>query len=506
MPAPRPVLALALALAACRSPRTDLALGSDPEPAEPAAPRPAEAPAEEASAPLEDPALAALRAEYPKLLALDAARDRDGWFDMARALADKESLGRHFKRVDYAPPMSSRALAVAVGPGVGQPRYFYYSFGETAFEVPVHYFHPASTVKLAASVGALRTVGTLGLTGDVWLEFQDGEGGFAGKLADSVHEALMHSSNRDYNRLVRIAGFDALNVDYLSPTWGLPEMAIQARYGSREGPTLRSSPAIRYREGDKAGEIPAREGTSEHPTCKGNCATLFELHDVQRRVLLHDALPEGQRFPIDARDAARMKETMRITRKRLGRVPEEAFGAPVVIYNNVGRIPRVALLENATIVEPRSGRRVFMVASVAFPGVLGDSDQLVVPRLRALVRPLLDLALTHPLEGPGLQGDAGVRPEVVVRQHAGDASSLLVEVRGRAGEPARAWLGRSALEQRAPGGFVAAGVRPGTHVVVVELGPEGAPVGYRASLVEVPGPPEAGTRQASRRRRGSSGR
>ena len=490
-PVPRLSL-LPLLLAACVASGTEPA--GTPEPA-PTPAKPAPAVADRAPAPAApDPALPGLRAAHPIAVPLDPARDRDGWFAMARALADPHSLAAHYRGAGYDPPGFSRVLTVAVRPGVGQPRYFYYSLGDTAFEVPRQFFHPASTVKLAASLGALRTVGALGLTGDVQLEFNDGEGHYAGKLADSVHEALMHSSNRDYNRLVRIAGFDALNVDYLSPRWGAPEMAVQARYGSRNGPTLRTSPAIRYREGDKSGEIPAREASSKHPGCRGNCATLFELHDIQRRVLLHDELPEDQRFPVAAKDISRMRETMRITRKRFGKVPEEVFGAPVEIFNNVGRIPRLALLENATMIDPKSGRRLFIVASVAFPAALGDSDAEVVPRLRALVRPSLEMTLAKTVEGPGLQHNAGVQPEFTVAANAAGGVLVLVE----ADAEARVWIDRQPLAPRStgqPAAFVGESIEPGEHVVVVELGPQGAPTGYRASLVTLPasGPGPAAT-------------
>lgn len=468
-----------------------LAAGTEPRSSEPARPAPPPIAAEPApTTPTSrgpDPALAALQAEYPIAVAIDPDRDRDGWFRMAHALADRTRLADHYARVGYEPPGFSRALGVAVRPGVGQPRYFYYSLGDTAFEVPRQFFHPASTVKLAASIGALRTVGALGLTGDVTLEFHDGEGRYKGKLADSVHEALMHSSNRDYNRLVRIAGFDALNVDYLSPRWGAPEMAVQARYGSRDGPTLRTSPEIAYREGDRTGVLPAREGTSKQPGCRGNCATLFELHDIQRRVMLHAELPADQRFPIAEQDVARMRETMRTTRKRFGKVADEAFGAPVEIYNNVGRIPRLALLENATMIEPRSGRRLFIVVSVAFPASLGDSDAQVVPRLRALARPTLDFILAGEPDGPGLQHDAGERPALQVQARPGGGVLALVDT----DLEVRVWIDRQALARRGegrPAAFVGEGLAPGEHVVVVEVGPVGAPTGYRASLITLPDP------------------
>lgn len=486
-PVPRPGLLWwstpTLALVACLSSGTDP--GAAPVAAEPvAAPAPTTAP-ERPQAPAPDRALLALRAEYPHSLVLDETRDRDGWFAMARLLADQDSLGKHFRRVDYAPPAFSRALAVVVRPGVGQPRYFHYSLGDTAFEVPRHYFHPASTVKLATSVGALWTIGALGLTGDAEIEFNDAEGLQSGRLADMIHEALMHSSNKDYNRLVRIAGFDALNEQYLSPRWGLPEMAVQARYGSRKGPTLRSSPPMRYREGERQGELPAREAASRHPSCKGNCATLFELHDVQRRVILHEELPVEQRFPISQVDVERMRATMRITRKRLGRVPDEAFGAPVEVLNNVGRIPGLALLENATLLERGGTRRLFMVASVAFPAALGDTDRLVVPRLRELVRPTLDLALAATPQGPGLQHDAGPRPGLRVSQHARAPGRLLIEVEVEAEAEARVWIDRRAGTPATGHAFTIDDVTPGDHVVVVELGPASEPTAYRASLVTV---------------------
>lgn len=484
-PVPRPRLpwwSLALVLTACLSSGTDRGatpVASTPQPARPAEPPPAPT-LPPAPPPAPDPALLALRAEYPHPIALDDARDRDGWFQMARLLSDQDSLGKHYRRVDYEPPAFSRALVVVVRPGVGQPRYFHYSLGDTAFEVPRHYFHPASTVKLATSVGALWTVGALGLTGDAEIEFTDAEGVQRGRIADMIHEALMHSSNKDYNRLVRIAGFDALNEQYLSPRWGLPEMAIQARYGDRRGPTLRSSPPMRYREGELQGELPAREAASHNRACKGNCATLFELHDVQRRVILHEELPPGQRFPIGQPDVERMRATMRITRKRLGRVPDEAFGAPVEVLNNVGRIPGLALLENATLIERGGPRRLFMVASVAFPAALGDTDRLVVPRLRQLVRPTLDLALATTPRGPGLQHDAGPRPQLRVAQRA---DGLLVEVDGDA--EARVWLDRRPFTPAIGRAFTLAAVEPGEHVLVVELGPAAAPTAYRASLVTV---------------------
>lgn len=477
MPRPRPPrrLLLPLGLVSCLSSGT----GPDLPPADP---RPAAPPIAAPAIPGPSHAREALRAAHPHPIALDPARDRDGWFDKARLLADTAGLARRFRDVGYTPPSFSRALVVVVRPGVGQPRYFHHSLDDTAFTLSTDHFHPASTVKLAASVGALWTVGALGLGGDVELAFTDAEGEQRGRLADMIDAALLRSSNRDYNRLVRIAGFDALNDEYLAPRWGLPHMTIQARYGDRRGPTLRSSPAMRWRSGDRRGVLPAREAVGRNTTCEGNCATLFELHDVQRRVVLHEELPADQRFPIAAVDVARMRATMLRTRTRLGEVADEAFGAPVEVFKNVGRIPGRALLENATLIDRASGRRVFMVASVAFPRAFGDSDAQVVPRLRALARPSLDHALAAACEGPGLQHDVGAVTLSVAHAETG---GLLVEVDGA---EARAWIDRRPMIAAAPGMFTLADVPAGDHVVVVELGPVAAPTAYRASLITAPAP------------------
>jgi hypothetical protein len=96
------------------------------------------------------------------------------------------------------------------------------------------------------------------------------------------------------------------------------------------------------------------------------------------------------------------------------------------------------------------------------------------------VRPTLDLALAATPQGPGLQHDAGPRPNLRVSQRD---DGLLVEVDGDA--EARVWLGRRPYTPALGRGFTIDAVKPGEHVLVVELGPVAAPTAYRASLVTV---------------------
>lgn len=396
-----------------------------------------------------DPAAAG----YTFLVELDAARDQSRWFDKASILADRDTLESWYSEHDYVPVANSLALVAIPVPGVEQPRMYWYSWGDTGFIVPQTMFHPASTVKLGTTVAALMFAARQGLTGEAYVEFDDVSGNYSGRIRDIYYNTLMFSSNADYNRLGVIAGFDTLNNELLSPRWGLPNMAIQSRYGGRgRGAGFRNSPEIEWREGSSEGVIPERNSEAPAPDCVGNCTTLFELQEILRRVMLHHELPVDERFPIADEDIARIHEHLLITRDRLQSAPEDTLGGEnVQVFNNVGRIPGTVLVENAFLLQPGNGRRAFAAVSIGFPRALGDDSTNTVSWLTALCRNSLLAVLDRDHEGPGLQHNAGIPMEVTVSANGESAAALLrVDVRVEDADRVVVWRNRERVAEVRP--------------------------------------------------------
>jgi hypothetical protein len=396
-----------------------------------------------------DPAAAG----YTFVVELDAARDQSRWFDKASILADRDTLAVWYAEHDYVPVANSLALVAIPVPGVDQPRMYWYSRGDTGFIVPQTMFHPASTVKLGTSVAALMFAAQHGLTGEAHVEFDDVSGNYSGRIRDIYHNTLMYSSNADYNRLGAIAGFDTLNEQLLSPRWGLPNMAIQSRYGGRgRGAGFRNSPEIEWREGSSEGVIPERNSEAPAPACNGNCTTLFELQEILRRVMLHHELPPEERFPIVDDDIARIHEHLLITRDRLQSTPEDTIGGEdVQVFNNVGRIPGTVLVENAFLLQPETGRRAFAAVSIGFPRSLGDDSTNTVSWLSALCRNSLLAVLDRDHEGPGLQHNAGIPMTVTVSANAESATALLrLDIRVNDADRVMVWRNRERVAEVTP--------------------------------------------------------
>ena len=429
-----------LALAACTP-------APSPEPPPPLT-RPAEAAAPEIEAPpAPDPEAERMVkwwASHPSVLAFDPAHQTGRWFDAAFHLADREQLAAGLEAKKYTPPRGSLTLVATTSPGVEQPRLRYYTIEDTGFLPAPKHFVPASTVKLMASISALWTLSKLGLTGDARLSFKDIDGRFSGSVYSLYKDALLHSSNRNYNRLIEIAGFDETNTRYVTAEYGLPVMAIQSRYGpENRGYGLRVSPTIHYKEGELEGEIPKRKGEWKSEACRGNCTTLFELQDILRRVMLHDELPASARFPLARVDLERIQALLLEARNRLQPSPDRAFGESVDVYNSVGRIPGRVLLENSYLRAPESGRRIFLALSLRF---VRDHDPK--PELVEMTRELLDIMLVEARapRGPGLQLDAGDGLELAMRRASDGDTLLWAHAPADAVDDIAAWSANTPLE------------------------------------------------------------
>jgi hypothetical protein len=365
------------------------------------------------------------------------------WWHRTSLLADRTRLETAFRARGYSPEPDSLAWFNRVEAGVGQPRFHGYAWRDTPFVVPARMFHPASTVKLAAAVSALSTLSTWGLDADTRVRFDDVAGRWDGPVRDIVREALLHSSNADYNRLMVLAGHAEANGTWLSPRWGLPHFTIQSRYGGRgSGSGFRSSPEIAWSRGEERGVIPARRSDHEGVACAGNCTTLVELQEVLRRVMYHEVLPEAERFPIRLEDVTLMRAQLLRTRNRFGTIPREALGEGVSVHNNVGRIPGIVLVENAHLTGEETGRQVLVTVSIPFPRQLGDDTVVTLRWLQTLTLRGLQEVLAGPPAGPGLQHDAGPAPRIHGAWRDGEenhAWRMVVVWPGEAAR-ARAWV------------------------------------------------------------------
>jgi len=290
---------------------------------------------------------------------------------------DARRLAEAFADAGYAPPDGTHLLVareVSGDPG----RFEWLSLGATGFSPSPGRFWPASTVKVAAAVAALETVGRHGLTGAAHATFVDDDGPHVGTVRALAVASVRVSSNTAYNRTVLIAGFDRLN-DVLLPRWGLLHTVLQRRYTrSTDVRHLRRSPPIELREGGRRVALPERIGEGRHPACPddGNCTTLFDLLSVMRRVVLHFELPPGERFAIAPSDADALRLALLTSGSRMARGARAALG-DVVVYNKTGTVVGDDRLDHGLVLDLSTGRRYLLALSIPWHGTTnGDAEEL----------------------------------------------------------------------------------------------------------------------------------
>ena len=365
----------------------------------------------------------------------------------------------------YRIPTGSYLLAAKVVRGLGQPGYYYFGLRDTPFMYSWNRYWPASCVKLMAAVGALMTLRKYGLGGRAHVRFEDDDGRYDGPVWRMQRRMLRRSTNVDYNRLMEIAGFDELNEHYLVPRWGLPRMVLQRRY-TRPLPSsnLRSSPRIEYREGRRQGVIVARHSDRTYARCphEANCTTLFELHEVLRRVMLHYELPKSQRFPLRRKDVKRLHEDLLASPHKLGRGVEEALGHKANVYNKAGMVPGDDHLDNLFIDDTKAKRRYFLALSVPFSGPK-EPKEVTHSELADLGHQALRALRRLGGRGPWLQHDSGVAPKLALspatlrqprrhRRRGRHRGRAVIEIEARLSAKRAnrvdVWLGRKRLTGR----------------------------------------------------------
>jgi hypothetical protein len=272
----------------------------------------------------------------------------------------------------YELPEHSDVYAVRIGTGPDGPVYQHYQAGGGALAED---FWPASSIKVLAALGALDFARSLGFTGAATVTFaaDDGStdsGGGPRTLRSMYEAAVRDSSNYDYDQLVRIAGVDRLNSQFLTARNGFPATAITRPY---DGTDL-DSPPMTLEEGGKRTDVPARP-VELKPKCEaGNCSNLFEMAESVRRVVLDDELPPGERFDLDAADIADLRQALLDAEGFFPPAVGNVLGDGARIFDKPGDAADYDCLDVA-LIEPAGGPRYLLAATV--PHSSGGCDALV---------------------------------------------------------------------------------------------------------------------------------
>jgi len=268
-------------------------------------------------------------------------------------------------------PDGGKVLVTRIFAGGDAPAYAYYQAGGGGF---TNDFFPASSIKLLAALGALDFAHSLGFTGDAVVD-----GGFS--LHDYYDAALRWSSNEDYSALVRIAGVDRLNRQFL-PAHGFLATAIQEPYGPGEQVTF--SPEMTLTEGAREMVVPERQGDPDYGCDAGNCTTLFDMSEALRRVMLDAEEPAAERFDLSPADIAGLQDALGGAEGFLAPGVVDALGPDVSIFTKPGWVPGLNCVETAFIVDAATGRRFLVAVTAPDDGTCDELSAMAADVLREL--------------------------------------------------------------------------------------------------------------------------
>ena len=262
---------------------------------------------------------------------------------------------------------------------------------------------PASSIKLYAAIAALERARAMGFTPAVRVTYHYDEsapfGGaepFTARLRDIVRLAIVQSNNHAFNRLVELVGHDRINRQFFTEDNGLGSTVFLRAYNTdvRDPETghgtNRHSPRITLVEGRRSRELPERTGTGTYECPNlGNCTTLRDLAESIRRVMMHDHLPEEQRFDLGEEEIALLRDVLAAERREHGQLLVEAiqsgFGddAEVTVYHKPGYAYRWT--SDVMFVHRADTQECWVVALAAHPGrrVLDETLQHIGALLAA---------------------------------------------------------------------------------------------------------------------------
>jgi len=257
--------------------------------------------------------------------------------------------------------------------GGDTPAYAFYEAGGGGFS---NAFFPASAIKLLAALGALDFARSLGFTGDAIV---DG----AYSLRDLYDAALRDSSNEAYDELVRVAGLERLNREFLVAQ-GYPSTTIQEPYGGGDE-QVGDSPEMVLTDADHTVVVPERDATASDYGCGGgNCTNLFELADAVRRVVLDAELPAGERFDLSPSDIAGLQDALAGADGFIAPGVYDALGPQARIFTKPGWVPGLDCVESALVIDPATGHRFLIALSAPDDGTCEELATMARAVLRIL--------------------------------------------------------------------------------------------------------------------------
>jgi hypothetical protein len=202
------------------------------------------------------------------------------------------------------------------------------------------------------------------------------------------------------DRLVEITGFDELHRGFFSKRNGFVNTVLLRGYGGRikdpvtESGTNLNSPPITLSFGKKQKQLPERDGKpSKKLECpeQGNCTSLSELAETLRRVMLHEELPENERFDLGPAELELLHSALGATRPRGENIVDglrAGFGAvhdagrPLALHHKAGFA--LKWMSDAVLVEETATGKRYLVALAGYPGRESlDQAALLIGKLLA---------------------------------------------------------------------------------------------------------------------------
>ena len=293
------------------------------------------------------------------------------WDEMAKRVINSSLLPARFAQVGYQPPLGTDIHAAAISKNNLGLAYAYFESGGGAFKQS---FWPASTIKLLTSLAALDFIKSQGFSGAAKVQWASGFGDVVNNIVD---RAIRVSSNQDYDRTIRIAGFDRLNSHWLSKKRGFPTTVIKASYAGFE---VKNPPGYTLSEGSKIKTIPARTAKGSYPcaSSKNNCTNLFELTDAVRRVVLDSEIEAQDRFDLAATDKAVLKKALcSATPSFFAKGVTKTLGSGATICHKPGWVPGLDSLDHGIITSAK-GQRFLLGAAIPDPGDSSSQGKLAI--------------------------------------------------------------------------------------------------------------------------------